>query len=603
MRCLFFNRTLLSMFDYMFSVTGYVCFIMILNCTAFIIIVSCYTKMYCSIRGSQAWNSNDTRIAKRMAILVFTDFACWAPISFFSITAAFGLDILSLNDAKVFTIFVLPLNSCANPFLYAIFTKQFKKDCSLICKRMEDAAMKRHFSKMSNKNHSLTWGSSRHPSALNSFFNTHDMRMRRINMPYHSRNIVYISKPTVKDKVSSGESSTIPFCSTCCEDYGEQNMSGHRTNTGVNDSDMSCDSNSSCACPCHTEVRGQKVMEQGKGLFLKLMQKRRHRYKYNLDSVSGEGDVDSDPNLNLFAIADAEEKPCDSTGSCATAKSNKFKLTARGRSRSMNCCSGLSGDVCQSPGGAAYDFSGSLSAPEASNTDPAEPSAVNMPSDTSCSVEHSNSGNNNHEYINVTDDMISELRHMCIPSSPDGNNRATKHHRHRHQRRRKTRCRNKKIDPPDGEQDIKVPPSQARADPEGCESEETNPVNMTLQTGGSMTYLSSCQEHYLPSCPDHISKSKSCNGNICASPPSSSIQNCSHIDEDDVADTVSASYPLLPTKKQYHSMEFKNCANDDDFDASLPFLTGIPRAPSLQNCTFTGRSFLFNKKKSKSDQL
>ena len=34
----------------------------------------------------------------------------------------------------MFTVFVLPLNSCCNPFLYAILTKQFKKDCVTICK-------------------------------------------------------------------------------------------------------------------------------------------------------------------------------------------------------------------------------------------------------------------------------------------------------------------------------------------------------------------------------------------------------------------------------------------------------------------------------------
>lgn len=90
--------------------------------------------MYCAIRGSQAWNSNDSRIAKRMALLVFTDFLCWAPIAFFSLTAAFGVQFVSLEEAKVFTVFILPLNSCCNPFLYAILTKQFKKDCVMICK-------------------------------------------------------------------------------------------------------------------------------------------------------------------------------------------------------------------------------------------------------------------------------------------------------------------------------------------------------------------------------------------------------------------------------------------------------------------------------------
>ena len=52
-------------------------------------------------------------------------------------------DILRINIDfdifQVFTIFVLPLNSCCNPFLYAILTKQFKKDCVMICKTIEES--------------------------------------------------------------------------------------------------------------------------------------------------------------------------------------------------------------------------------------------------------------------------------------------------------------------------------------------------------------------------------------------------------------------------------------------------------------------------------
>ena len=122
---------------------AYVIFLILINGVAFMVLMGCYLRMYCAIRGSQAWNSNDSRIAKRMALLVFTDFLCWAPIAFFSLTAIAGLQLVSLEEAKVFAIFVLPLNSCANPFLYAIFTKQFKKDCVLLCKRIEESRVTR----------------------------------------------------------------------------------------------------------------------------------------------------------------------------------------------------------------------------------------------------------------------------------------------------------------------------------------------------------------------------------------------------------------------------------------------------------------------------
>ncbi|KAJ8941631.1 hypothetical protein NQ318_010657, partial [Aromia moschata] len=135
----------------------YVVFLMFINGVAFLILMGCYLKMYCAIRGSQAWNSNDSRIAKRMALLVFTDFLCWSPIAFFSLTAAFGLQLISLEQAKVFTVFILPLNSCCNPFLYAILTKQFKKDCVMICKAIEESRVTRgigrcrHSSNFSNR--------------------------------------------------------------------------------------------------------------------------------------------------------------------------------------------------------------------------------------------------------------------------------------------------------------------------------------------------------------------------------------------------------------------------------------------------------------------
>jgi len=136
---------------------SYVVFLMFINGVAFLILMGCYLKMYCAIRGSQAWNSNDSRIAKRMALLVFTDFICWSPIAFFSLTAVFGLQLISLEQAKVFTVFILPLNSCCNPFLYAILTKQFKKDCVLICKAIEESRVTRgigrcrHSSNFSNR--------------------------------------------------------------------------------------------------------------------------------------------------------------------------------------------------------------------------------------------------------------------------------------------------------------------------------------------------------------------------------------------------------------------------------------------------------------------
>ncbi|XP_063960436.1 lutropin-choriogonadotropic hormone receptor-like [Lytechinus pictus] len=113
----------------------YVATIMISNGLAFVIILLCYTSIYCSIQGSHAWNSNDSRVARRMSLLVFTDFVCWAPFAIFALASAFGKDLIPLAGSKVLIVFVLPVNSCANPFLYTLLTKQFKKDCRTIWRR------------------------------------------------------------------------------------------------------------------------------------------------------------------------------------------------------------------------------------------------------------------------------------------------------------------------------------------------------------------------------------------------------------------------------------------------------------------------------------
>ena len=69
----------------------------------------------------------------------------------------------------------MPLNSCANPFLYAIFTKQFKKDCALLCRRIEDSALSRTLSQLSGGQ----WRSARHGSPARAFYKRPDSPGRR----------------------------------------------------------------------------------------------------------------------------------------------------------------------------------------------------------------------------------------------------------------------------------------------------------------------------------------------------------------------------------------------------------------------------------------
>ncbi|XP_041467723.1 thyrotropin receptor-like [Lytechinus variegatus] len=127
---------------------SYVIVILFVNTIAFAVICACYIKMYLTVRNPHTvMQRKDSKVAKRMAVLVFTDFACWAPMALFGLSGALGHHLLSTNQSKIFIVLFYPINSCANPFLYAIFTKAFRRDLYLLLAKhgmCEKQAMKYH---------------------------------------------------------------------------------------------------------------------------------------------------------------------------------------------------------------------------------------------------------------------------------------------------------------------------------------------------------------------------------------------------------------------------------------------------------------------------
>ncbi|KAM5164642.1 lutropin-choriogonadotropic hormone receptor [Mantella aurantiaca] len=112
---------------------AYIILILVLNVLAFIIICACYIKIYMAVKNPELSPTNkDAKIAKKMAVLIFTDFTCMAPISFFAISAAFKVPLITVTNSKILLVLFYPVNSCANPFLYAIFTKAFRRDFFLL---------------------------------------------------------------------------------------------------------------------------------------------------------------------------------------------------------------------------------------------------------------------------------------------------------------------------------------------------------------------------------------------------------------------------------------------------------------------------------------
>ncbi|XP_062858537.1 thyrotropin receptor [Trichomycterus rosablanca] len=115
----------------------YILFVLVFNIVAFVIICASYIKIYCAVhKPNYSSSRKDTNIAKRMAVLIFTDFLCMAPISFYAVSAAIDHPLITVSNSKILLVLFYPLNSCANPFLYAIFTKTFRGDVFILLSKV-----------------------------------------------------------------------------------------------------------------------------------------------------------------------------------------------------------------------------------------------------------------------------------------------------------------------------------------------------------------------------------------------------------------------------------------------------------------------------------
>lgn len=115
---------------YLVSVIG-------MNGFGFCINAVCYARMYLSLnKETRSSHTNVSRgemtVAKKMSLLVFINFACWAPIAFFGLTALAGYPLINVPESKILLVFFYPLNSCADPYLYAILTAQYRRDLFIL---------------------------------------------------------------------------------------------------------------------------------------------------------------------------------------------------------------------------------------------------------------------------------------------------------------------------------------------------------------------------------------------------------------------------------------------------------------------------------------
>lgn len=107
---------------------AYVLLLLFIAAAACAIICFCYFQIYFSLSYETRHKDGEYVLARKMIILVGTNVLCLAPITFFGLTAVLGFPLIDIRRSKILLVFFYPLNACANPFLYAILTKNFKKN-------------------------------------------------------------------------------------------------------------------------------------------------------------------------------------------------------------------------------------------------------------------------------------------------------------------------------------------------------------------------------------------------------------------------------------------------------------------------------------------
>ncbi|KAF3848722.1 hypothetical protein F7725_015219 [Dissostichus mawsoni] len=81
----------------------YVVSLLMVNVVAFMVVCLCYLHIYCMVHNPQHQSSKcDTTMAKRMAVLIFTNFLCLAPICFYGLFAALHQPLMTITDSKAF---------------------------------------------------------------------------------------------------------------------------------------------------------------------------------------------------------------------------------------------------------------------------------------------------------------------------------------------------------------------------------------------------------------------------------------------------------------------------------------------------------------------
>ncbi|XP_072041719.1 G-protein coupled receptor GRL101-like [Amphiura filiformis] len=95
-----------------------------INLICFVAILICYIMIFAAIKKSakkvqrKQTYKEDMRLALKMAAIIGTDFICWFPVIVMGLLSQTGLVVIPLVMYIWSVVFILPINSALNPFLY-----------------------------------------------------------------------------------------------------------------------------------------------------------------------------------------------------------------------------------------------------------------------------------------------------------------------------------------------------------------------------------------------------------------------------------------------------------------------------------------------------
>nr|KAG5693027.1 hypothetical protein BaRGS_005651 [Batillaria attramentaria] len=116
----------------------------VFNLVIFLMIAVGQASIYWSVRvnsmrgdsASTSKKTQDATIARRLITVALSDFLCWFPIGLLGVLASLGVPISGEVNVGM-AIFVLPVNSALNPFLYTLNTILEKRRKAKKAERMK----------------------------------------------------------------------------------------------------------------------------------------------------------------------------------------------------------------------------------------------------------------------------------------------------------------------------------------------------------------------------------------------------------------------------------------------------------------------------------